>query len=298
MYLLIIEAVVSLAYAYAAVQNANSGGDYLAQLQLIQNYLADISRKLDEIKSKLVDIELAIERLPVQIRGQIDDALARDALGISNSICQRLNDYMRPAYIKQSLPAMLMDINALQDQIWRVKAAKGIAGLFLTSPLVATWLSARITYEKASLKFTPGHVLDSPWLQSFMKDSKSEYDEGYIRLSDTMDFFTTWVRPHDPTLDARQKVIIHGTEYYFEEDPRGMYRIHGMLNTTLQRYDIVQWTDVNMAVPGRDTQAVAAWQLELTHDRQYREFEPVYRQLQERRQKIYDSFVEPANFWT
>src|SRR5437879_719189 len=102
----IVAAIVALAYAYAAVVGAQNQGDYLASLELIRNLLADISRKLDEIKDQLDDIQDEIARLPIRIRGEINDALAVDALSVANSICQRLSDYMRPGLLQQSIPAM------------------------------------------------------------------------------------------------------------------------------------------------------------------------------------------------
>jgi hypothetical protein len=302
MFLAIVDAVVSLSYAYAAIVDANNGGEFLARLQVIQTYLITISRKLDEIQKTLADIEKAIAKLPVLVRDQIDDALAKDALAISNSICQRLNDYMRPAYIEQSLPAMRTDLNSLQDQIWRVKGAKGLAGVFLTSPLVAIWLSGRATFEKASLVYDANHVLDSPWGQTFMMDSRKEFEEAYLRLQEAQDFHDNWIVPHTPYIEEEQKVIQAGTEYYFERlrggGPGRKYRLHDFTNPVLQvKFLLQDWTDVDRKVRSPDWQAVEALNLNEQQAEEYKAFALVYDGLQNRKSDIFASFDEPVGFW-
>ncbi|MBX5227506.1 hypothetical protein HJC06_13895 [Rhizobium sp. NLR9b] len=296
----IVAAVVALAYAYAAVVSANNQGDYLASVELIRTQLAEISRKLDEIKTQLDDIQNEIRLLPLRIRGQIDDALAQDALAIANSICQRLSDYMRPSLIQQSIPAMRLDLNSLQDQIWRVKGAKGMAGLLLTSPLLATWLSGRVTLEKAALVYETGHVLDSPWTQAFMLDARKEYDEAFARLQDVEDFYNNWISPHSPRIDVRQTIVQSGTDRYFQAKRNGEYRVHDMFSQQLQRGDPLglYWFDIDVDSPGQFWEAAEAYKLNRTNREEYQQFSPLYYQLNTRKPEIFDTFVEPADFWS
>jgi hypothetical protein len=297
MYLVIVEAVISLAYAYAAVQNANNGGDFLAKLADIQAYLYKISMQLEDIKDKLDDIEIEIAKLPDRIRGIVDDANARVALGVSRSICERLNDYMRTAYLQQSLPAMLVDLNELQNQIGAVKGAKGLAGLFLTAPLLSTWLTGRVAFEKASLVYTAGHVLDSPWKQSFMIDSRKDFDEGFQRMQEAADFYTNWVNPHNPYVEQRQDIIPYGQDYYFQQSANGRYRRHGTFGAVLQKYVVFDWFDVDLRHPGDDLHAVDALNLFQKNNDEQSAFDLVFNALQAQRADLFASFDEPADFW-
>ncbi|TPM32956.1 hypothetical protein [Mesorhizobium sp. B2-3-5] len=297
MFLIIVEAVISLAYAYAAVKDANNGGDFLAKLADIQAQLDKISRQLEDIKDKLDDIEIELAKLPEKMRGIMDDANARVALGIAKSICQRLNDYMRPAYLQQSLPAMLTDLNELQNQIGAVKGAKGLAGLLLTSPLLSTWLAGRVAFEKASLEYTAGHVLDSPWKQSFMLDSSDEYKEAFERIQDAKDFYTNWVDPHSPYIEEPQNIMQYGIDYYFIKTAGGRYRLHDMFNARLQQWLVVDWYDVNLKRPGEALHAVDAFNLMKKNKAEQAAFDPVFDELQKNKASLFESFVEPAGFW-
>lgn len=300
MYLLIVEAIVSLAYAYAAVVNANNGGDYLNKLTEIQDQLDKISQQLDDIKDQLNDIETAIALLPAKIRGVVDDALARTAMGVAKSICQRLNDYMRPEYLEQSLSAMQQDLNDLQDQIGAIKGAKGMAGLLMTAPLMSTWLAGRVTYEKAALLYIKGHKLDSPWNQTFMIDSHSEFQEAFARMDDAETYFEDWFRPHAPYIDDLQKIIANGTNFYFQRTSRFLfpvYRIHDQFNPRLQVWSVLDWRDVNLQNAGTDYQAADAYNLFKSDEAEESAFAQVYDQIQKKRVDLFNSFMEPANFW-
>jgi hypothetical protein len=146
----------------------------------------------------------------------------------------------------------------------------------------------------------PGHVLDSPWNQSFMADSKNEFDEGFSRLDEADGFYNNWVIPHDPYIEDVLKVITYGSEYYFEKTTSiigQVYRYHNFANPTFQRNYFGNWMDINMKSPGNDWQAVEAYNLVERNRAEQQAFSQVYTNIQAKRAEIFGSFLEPAGFW-
>lgn len=304
----ILQAVLVLAATWQSMNESNDNQEFWKKIDEIRESLRRIELQLHNIELKLIQIQKQIALLPERVRGIVDEALARDALALSQAINQRIRDYCQPHMLDNNLGNLKFELDKLHDQIWRIKGAKGITGLFLTSPILSCWLTASVVLAKASQRLNL--PFESPWKSAFMLDSKKEFLRAFQEFDELSAYIRDFVIPHFPKYDARKWVIANEAMYYFEDPPTNIlvpknliFRVHYQASSKteiLQTYGDFSkdWIEVDPSVDTPITRRALAAMAQFTTDRlETKEFSSSIAQLLDDRVKIMQFFEEPSNIW-
>jgi hypothetical protein len=311
----IIQAVIILAATWKDISQSNQNGQFWDKLADIQKSLERIEFTLQMISFNLGKIQNQIALLPAKIRGQIDDSAANLAIGVISASSQRIRRYVdSPNLIDFELDHLNNDISEIQNQIWIIKRAKGVVGLFLTSPMISTWLTAQIIYQKGMKKKNPLYVITSPWNDPFMKDTLIEFKSAYQEFEDTKVFLNDFVIPHFPQYgDEKQILRVDGKNYFTKwVNETGVIKYkYRLTRSSTQSPEILErfvknnaigdyWIPINpydTNLSSFDRQALDAHAQFATDRNESKEFFDCVPDLLDKRDDVVNFFAEPPGIW-
>lgn len=196
----VLAVVSEIAYIYDVFANSGSGssGGNPEVINKLFNSLDVIKGKLDEINNNIDTLIGMMSKIPLIVRGEVEGALMRQALGEADAIVTLIQDSLRYEYIGTSINKLEGYCDNLQIKLGGIKGLRGLSGAIITAPYVGAWLSATVAVEKVKKQQDASYKINSPWTRGFMKEMDSLMSD-FIAQAELQDLdYVTRVIPAIP----------------------------------------------------------------------------------------------------
>lgn len=306
-----VQLIVGIAYAYDTLKNNSASIDKL--LDGINDTLRDIKDTLDDINKNLDRMLDVLNDLPRVLQDGFDNSLMRQSLGRCASQASIIKDKMRPGIFQYNVEIIDALCREMQVELGGVRGIDGIKGMLLSAPYYAMWLSARAAVEKERLRINPSRPVESPWQSDWAKEIETFYREIWELVDQQDKKFESSIIPKMPD---------HMASLYIDENgdflgvlsgvpKEGIYRLTcptTKADEELQVWELdpfapptptgpkYKWVKVQKSEKD-NAKAIAAHQRVLAYRKELVSFYSLMPQLNERREDILKSFIEPSSFW-
>jgi hypothetical protein len=295
-----IQVVVGLAYAYETFSGGSGGTSQL--LSDIYDTLDDLRDKVDKLNRNLNAVIDRLDRLPLIVRGEIENAMIRQSIGKADQIVSIIQDSLREEFIEVNLPNTKNLIQQLQIEIGGIFGLRGVAGSIVAAPYLTVWLSANVAVEKFLLSKNKNYKVDSPWKKGFMKQNSKMFIDLFDQAEKTDANYQGFVIPK--TIPPHKENLAIDSSGYLSPAKNGNYLIScpfGLSDSeNLETKNPLWPTDTWKPVSSSDTAhatAYAEWTRVKERRTEILAFYDIVPKLHLEKARIIQSFVEPVGFW-
>lgn len=170
-----LELILAIADTYSIVKSDVGSSDQM--LNDVYDQLNDIRYKLSVVNDKIDDVLFMLKELPAIVRGEVEDALVKEALGECNALVGDIQDKMKPKLVDQYIEQIEADCRDLTVKLGGISGLRGMGGVVVSAPYLAAWLPAVVATQKARKRKDSNWVIDSPWNRTFMGKNKAMLDD-------------------------------------------------------------------------------------------------------------------------
>ncbi|GAB3468241.1 hypothetical protein GCM10027321_36480 [Massilia terrae] len=298
----IIAGAVALANAYSMISGAAGSGNE-AQFRAIQQALDDIRRAIDQVNNSLIRIMEMLSDLPLRIRGIVDESLFKTTMGYAQAYAGDVSDFSKDAVVDEHQDELAQALILLNGALGGIKGVKGLTGVFLTGPLLSTWLCGAVALERSKMRAKPGNVPLSPWTRTNILTAKDDFEKFSFDVHDLDPHYRTETIPkfpkHGPLLarvvepDGTLFLRNRGAQEIGDKRDYKLQCPNGHDVERLQQRDVFgNWIDVTDPLSRELTERIQLRRVEILS------FFDFYPQFTAVEAKMANAFIEPPNIWS
>jgi hypothetical protein len=284
-----IELVIYLADAYSIIKSDMS--DSTQMMSDINSKLDQVLSTLSQVNAKMDQLIGLLQQLPLVIRGEVEMALVRQALGRADAVVRDMQDKLKPGLVDQYATVLEERAYDLTVELGGITGLRGASGVIVTAPYMSIWLAATVAAQKALKRADPNWKINSPWNRNFLKFTADVFSGLFPQAVQQDVTYATQIVPAMPP--HRDNLALEGGALvksdagdYLLSCPTGLKG-----EKLLQGYQFAGYTEVTSGP------AWNAYQTLLATREEIRSFYTIIPDLYKARDTLLNVFVEPEHIW-